>query len=43
METFFTLKNGGQFAPAQRGQLQLAQRVQYHRLFYINDNYNENE
>ena len=41
MEEFFTLKNGGQFAPAQRGQftsaqrgqLQSAQRGQYHRLF----------
>ncbi len=43
MEEFFTLKNGGQFAPAQRGQftsaqrgqLQSAQRGQYHRLFHI--------
>ena len=42
MEEFFTLKNGGQFAPAQRGQftsaqrgqLQSAKRGQYHRLFH---------
>jgi hypothetical protein len=41
MEEYFTLKNGGQFAPAQRGQftsaqrgqLQSAKRGQYHRLF----------
>ena len=45
MEEFFTLKNGGQFAPAQRGQftsaqrgqLQSAQRGQYHRLFHFED------
>ena len=43
MEEYFTLKNGGQFAPAQRGQftsaqrgqLQSAKRGQYHRLFHI--------